>query len=166
MLEGAMREQTACFTGHREIPSGKKLIIREQLQKVLIDLIHQDYCIFESGGALGFDTIAAQAVLELKKLFPQIQLSLVLPCTSQSDHWDKSDKDIYDSIKQQADKVTFTSQGYTRGCMFKRNRKLVDDSSICICYLTKQTGGTAYTVKYARKNGIKTINLAEQKNDK
>ena len=45
--------------------------------------------------------------------------------------------------------------------MFKRNRHLVNHSSACICYLEKPTGGTAYTVNYARKCGLQIINLME-----
>ena len=45
--------------------------------------------------------------------------------------------------------------------MFKRNRYLVDHSSLCICYLTRQTGGTAYTFNYAKNKGIEIINIAE-----
>lgn len=45
--------------------------------------------------------------------------------------------------------------------MFKRNRHLVDNSSICIAYLTEETGGTAYTVKYANQKGVRVINIAE-----
>ncbi len=31
-----------------------------------------------------------------------------------------------------------------------------------MCYLTKDTGGTAYTVNYAQKHGLSVINLAEK----
>lgn len=34
--------------------------------------------------------------------------------------------------------------GVHRGCMLKRNRRLVDMSRGCIAYQTKATGGTAY----------------------
>ena len=44
--------------------------------------------------------------------------------------------------------------------MQKRNRHLVDNSSACICYLTKSAGGTAYTVNYARRMGLRIINIA------
>jgi hypothetical protein len=63
-------------------------------------------------------------------------------------------------MKAQADKVVDTSAEYTRGCMFKRNRHLVDNSSVCICYLTQRRGGTAYTVDYAQKAGLEIINIA------
>ena len=45
--------------------------------------------------------------------------------------------------------------------MHKRNRHLVDNSSVCVSYMTKNTGGTAYTVGYAIKNHVQVINLAE-----
>lgn len=47
------------------------------------------------------------------------------------------------------------------GYMHKRNRYLVDNSSVCVCYLTEDTGGTAYTVNYAIKSGLKVINTAK-----
>ena len=66
----------------------------------------------------------------------------------------------YERIKALADKVVYTSQEYTKGCMHKRNRHLVDHSSVCICYLTKKDSGTAYTVDYSEKQGLEIINLA------
>ena len=117
---------------------------------------------FGAGGALGFDTLAAQIVLSLKETYPTIKLILVLPCLSQSDAWSLEDKSIYENIKGRADKVVYTSRDYTRGCMHKRNRHLVDNSSVCICYLTEKTGGTAYTVDYAKKNGLLVVNTAEK----
>ena len=50
---------------------------------------------------------------------------------------------------------------YTRGCMHKRNRHLVDNSSACISYLTENKGGTFYTVNYAKSKGVEVINIAE-----
>lgn len=52
-------------------------------------------------------------------------------------------------------------QHYTRGCMHKRNRHLVDNSSACISYLTENKGGTFYTVNYAKSKGVEVINIAE-----
>lgn len=56
--------------------------------------------------------------------------------------------------------MVYTAQQYTKGCMHKRNRHLVDNSSVCVCYLNRESGGTAYTVNYAKKNGLEIINLA------
>jgi uncharacterized phage-like protein YoqJ len=158
---GESREKTACFTGHRELSLFQIPFIKRKLKKALEELIENGYLYFGAGGALGFDTLAAQAVLELRKKYSQIKLILVLPCKTQADRWPEADKEEYESIKNQADKVVYTSEEYTSDCMFKRNRHLVDYSSICICYLNKDSGGTAYTVNYARSRGLEIINIAD-----
>ena len=156
-----MKEKTVCFTGHRTIPMLKKWKIEKKLKETLEALIDNGYCYFGAGGALGFDTIAAQTVLELKKKHPEIKLILVLPCKNQTRGWEEKDLSVYESIIEQADKVVYTQEHYDRGCMLKRNRHLVDNSSVCVAYLTEEKGGTAYTVNYANQKGVKVINIAE-----
>ena len=155
-----MRLQTCCFTGHRFLPENEKEKISLALESTVLSLIHSGYRYFGAGGALGFDTLAAQTVLRLRQSYPDIRLILVLPCVSQADKWPPADIAVYQKIMGQANKIVYTSHEYTAGCMFKRNRHLVDHSSVCICYLEKSNGGTAYTVDYARKCGLKIINLA------
>lgn len=157
-----MKEHTVCFTGHRKIPQEQKDVVALRLKIEITKLIENGYRYFGAGGALGFDTLAAQTVLELKTEHPDVKLILVLPCLSQTRGWSARDIEIYEEIKSKADKVVYTSQEYTRGCMHKRNRHLVDNSSVCICYLTESTGGTAYTVSYAKEKGLMTINVAEK----
>ena len=65
----------------------------------------------------------------------------------------------YKNIKKQASKVVYIQKTYSSGCYYKRNRHLVDFSSVCVCYQYKSTGGTAYTVKYAAEKGLKIIKL-------
>ena len=156
-----MKNQTVCFTGHRKIPPEQVDALTRQLKSTLIQLISDGYRYFGAGGALGYDTLAAQSVLELKTQYPDVKLILVLPCLSQTRGWSARDIEIYEDIKNKADKVVYTSQEYTKGCMHKRNRHLVYNSSVCVCYLTESTGGTAYTVDYARKNQLTVINLGE-----
>ena len=43
--------------------------------------------------------------------------------------------------------------------MFERDRYLVDNSDLLVCFLRKNRGGTFYTVNYARKKGKKIIEL-------
>lgn len=155
-----MKERTACFTGHRTIPFLQRRKIEKRTEEALIEAIKQGYQFFGAGGALGFDTLAAQTVLRLKETYPQIKLILVLPCLSQARGWRPEDIAEYERIKAAADKVVYTSQEYTRDCMFKRNRHLVDNSSLCIAYLTENSGGTAYTVDYARFKGLIIKNVA------
>lgn len=157
-----MREKTCCFTGHRHLPEGQKEELSARLEETVVMLIRSGYLYFGAGGALGFDTLCAKTVLRLRQSYPRIKLILVLPCVSQAERWPAADKAVYQEILQQADKITYTSREYTRNCMFLRNRHLVDHSSVCVCYQTKATGGTAYTVAYAREHGLRGINLAER----
>lgn len=155
-----MKERTICLTGHRTIPFLQRRKIEKRAEEALIEAIEQGYQFFGVGGALGFDTLAAQTVLRLKKTYPHIKLILVLPCLTQTRGWRPEDIEEYERIKAAADKVVYTSREYTRDCMFKRNRHLVDNSNLCIAYLTKKTGGTAYTVEYARSKGLIIRNVA------
>jgi len=156
-----MREKTCCFTGHRNIPLLKRKAVARNLKTELTTLIENGYQFFGAGGALGFDTLAAKTVLELKEQYAHIKLILVLPCENQTRGWNEKDIEVYEDIKRQADKVVYTSKEYTRGCMHKRNRHLVDNSSTCIAYLTESKGGTAYTVDYAAKHGVTVFNIAD-----
>lgn len=157
-----MRNYTACFTGHRKIPPEQLEEIARRLKRTIVDLIEKGYRFFGAGGALGFDTLAAQTILELKESYPQVKLILVLPCITQTRGWSACDIETYEKVKNLADKVVYTSKEYTSGCMHKRNRHLVDNSSVCICYLTENSGGTAYTVKYANSQKVDVINIAEK----
>lgn len=155
-----MRKRTCCFTGHRSIPPEERRELARRLEETILRLYRRGVRYFGAGGALGFDTLAAQAVLRLREECPGIKLILVLPCPSQTKGWKPEDAAEYERIKSQADKVVYTSQEYTQGCMYKRNRHLVDHNGVCVCYLTKDSGGTAYTVRYARTHGLEIINLA------
>lgn len=156
-----MKEQTCCFTGHRLLPKDKLSDITACLEQTVIKYIKNGYRYFGTGGALGFDTIAAETILKLKEKYTDIKLILVLPCLSQTKGWHKPDVERYNYIKTQADKIVYISKEYTSDCMFKRNRHLVNNSSLCICYLLKDSGGTAYTVDYAKKNELKIENIAK-----
>ena len=154
-----MKEKTCCFTGHRIISAADKNNLIPELNKIISKLIETGYCCFVAGGALGFDTIAAQEVIKLKKPNPNIKLILVLPCKNQTRGWNSDDISVYESIIKQADKVMYTSEHYYNGCMQKRNRYMVDSSSVCVTYCIRSTGGTAYTVRYAEKNNVHVIFL-------
>ncbi len=139
-----------CFTGHRHISEDERPYLCSALSQIIRELVTtNDITTFYAGGAQGFDTLAAMAVLAARERFPEVRLVVVLPYANNADRLSA------------ADKVICLAERYYNGCMFARNRYLVDHSSICVSYRTKQTGGTAYTVKYALSKGVKVINLAD-----
>ena len=121
--------------------------------------------VFLSGGALGFDTLAAETVLDVAREVPGVSLVVVRPCADQTRGWSSRDTARYDSILARASEVVTLAPAYRPGCMQARNRYLVDHSSIVLCYLTESTGGTAYTVKYAVSRGLPVVNTAPAKPD-
>ena len=155
------KQMTCCFTGHRYLPINKYEEIKKATKNEVVKLIKRGVIYFGTGGALGFDTLAAQVILELKDSYPEIQLILVLPCYNQTLKWRKTDIIIYEDIKAKSDKYVYVSKEYDNDCMLKRNRHLIDNSDYCICYLNRARGGTAYTVNYAKKNHITVINIAD-----
>ena len=156
-----MREKTCCFTGHRDIPEQELDEIKKRTRTAIIALIEKGVIYYGAGGARGFDTIAAETVLELKKDYPQIKLILVLPCPEQTKGLKEDERRRYRIIMEKADKIVFISDHYYRGCMHVRNRYLVNNSTCCICYLTQNKGGTIYTVNYAKLHNLALINVAE-----
>ncbi len=156
-----MKEMTVCFTGHRDIPANQRQDILRALARTIGNLYLEGYRTFCTGGALGFDTLAAAVVLMLKKKKADVRLHLVLPCPDQTNGWKQIDTDMYDAIKNEADEISYAAPRYERGCMHARNRQLVDKSRVCVAYMHKATGGTAYTVAYAKRQNLRVINIAE-----
>ena len=154
-----MRTQTCCFTGHRDIRPEKYPEIQKRLAEEIENLIRQGVTIFQCGGALGFDTLAALAVLEAKRRHPGVLLALALPHKDQEKYWREKDKKIYNHIRQEADAVVYVSEKYFPGCLQKRNRFMVDRSCVCVCYLAKSADGTAYTVNYAERCGLRVVRM-------
>ena len=153
------KQKTCCFTGHRQIAAKDYDRLYGEVKKLIEKLNSEnDVTVFIAGGALGFDTLAAKAVLELKDVL-DISLILYLPCESQTHNWTKSAKEEYSDILRRCDGFRYISLGYTSGCMLKRNRAMVDSSAFCIAYKKRNYGGTAFTVNYACSAGLTVINL-------
>ena len=154
------RNITCCFTGHRDINETPQLYahVRTEIEAAY----NNGYRIFRAGGALGFDTVAALNTLALRESkYPDIRLELVLPYPDHHVRWNDHNKKLFTTTVEKANKIEYVSEHYTKWCMFARNRRLVEESSLCICYMTDKKSGTGYTVDYAKKNGLKIINLAD-----
>ena len=154
------KEQTLFFTGHRDVYRTEGSEAFELLRATVRSFIERGYCFFVTGGALGFDTMAAECVLKLKNEYPHIKLILMLPCKDQTIKWSAWEARKYAELLRAADETQYISKEYSRECMLVRDRAMADASSACIAYCNKNSGGTAYTVNYALKKGIPVTNLA------
>ena len=153
-----------CFTGHRQIPQDLAPKLKQRI-KDGIEYLYSNMGVkmYYAGGALGFDALAAEAVIEQRWERRDVRLVIVVPCRDQAARWCAADRVRYERINRDADEVICLAEHYFSGCMHQRNRYMVDHSRACICYLTERTGGTAYTVNYARERGLRIFNLAKPK---
>lgn len=151
-----------CFTGHRRIYENHILKLPEVLSRTLDALIDKGVRTFRAGGAIGFDSLCALKVLEKKRSHPDVRLELCLPCRDQTSGWSERERYVYGYILERADAVRYAEERYVRGCMYKRNRMLVDGADYCVAFLAKNEGGTAYTCKYALSKGVELINLYDE----
>ena len=77
-----------------------------------------------------------------------------IPCESQANRWSRVDRERYARLVGLCDFETMVQHHYDRGCMLRRNRYMVDRSSLLIAAFDGSKGGTLYTITYAMKKGI------------
>ncbi len=157
-----------CFTGHRKIPIYSKPRLMNLLTEYIEDLVSNGVYDYYAGGALGWDTMAAEAVLTVRNKNENVKLHLILPCdnASQTAKFTISEKTVFDYILNLADTVEYTSQKYFPGCMARRNRKLVEYADLCLCYYDdkNKSGGTLQTINFAKEKGIPVFNFKTGEN--
>ncbi len=140
---------TCALTGHRVLAADFSF---ERLRVALRALAEGGTRTFLCGMALGFDIACAEEVLALR---PQLDVRLVacIPCADQSAHYPRARREQYERILAACDERVVLHEHYCDGCMFERNRYMVDRCDRLLAYLTGTRGGTYYTVRYAQKKG-------------
>lgn len=155
------RQKVCCFTGHRAIASADLTQLTKRLDKTIVELIQKGVVFFGTGGACGFDVLAAKAVLRQKEKNKAVKLIMVLPCRDQDARWNDEEKREYRWVLDAADKVVCLSERYYDGCMAQRNLHLVEHSGVCVAYMKHGRSGTSQTVRLAHERGLTVINLAK-----
>lgn len=155
------RSFTCYFTGHRNLPIGQEEEIWKRVYACLEPLLEEGVRYFGVGGALGFDTLVAEKLLALRESRPEIRIILVQPFPGYQSRWTPAQQARAAAVEARVDKVVVCCQTPGRGAFLARDRHLVDCSSCCIAWCTHTTGGTAYTLRYARKQGLRVWNVAD-----
>ena len=150
---------SCCVTGHRRLPVNKMEKIVINLHREIEKLIADGVTDFISGGALGFDQIVASLIVAKKEMDINIRLIFALPCKNQDTFWSQKQKTLYQNLLIEADEIIYLSDNYDPDCMRRRNQYMVEHSKYCICALLHEKSGTGQTVRLARKNGLKIINV-------
>ena len=162
---GMTREQqTCCLTGHRVIPPGEEKKIMVRARYIIARLIREkNVRFFGVGGAVGFDMLAAEYLLDLKAHREhQLKIISVLPYPAwrETEDWTDALRLREERILRACDKVVYVRPEYEKNVFLLRDRKLVDGSAYCVSYCNRPRTGTAYTVKYAMEHGVKVFNAS------
>lgn len=152
--------QSCCFTGHRQIPAAHLPPLTVCLDAAIRALYAEGVRSFYAGGAMGFDTLAAERVLLLRERCPDVRLCLLLPCRTQCQGWPAEARARYQAVLRASDSYRYLRQDYSAEAMFHRNAMLVGLADACIAYATNPRSGAGQTLRAAEKKGCFTMNLA------
>ena len=147
------KARVCAVTGHRVL---EKNFSSSRLENILTRVIQAGFNTFLVGMAIGFDIECLKILNKLKKDF-QIKTIACIPCESQDYKFTKEQKEEYENLLQTVDEKVLISKTYTKYCMMKRNRYMVDNCSLLIAYLKRDFGGTFNTVEYAKHKGIQIL---------
>ena len=100
------------------------------------------------------DMFASETVIDLKRDYPWIILEIACPFDGQASKWSREYQNRYYRLMREADITTHIGHEYTRSCMFRRNRYMVDNANLLLAAYDGQPGGTAMTVEYAENTGV------------
>ncbi len=146
------------ITGHRPDKLDGYNLRTQFYDKMIMYFIHfyREHAVRNvfSGMALGTDTVAALAALQLKTYESKIRLVACIPCKNHSCKWPKESRELYDKILREADEVIQVSdEEYAPYLMQKRNMYVVDNVDHMLGVWDGSRGGTANCVEYARTVG-------------
>lgn len=129
------------------------------MRAAVVELIEEGYTHFISGMATGSDTWFAECVINLMDIYPDLELEAAVPYRGQRDRLVAGDRFRYDAIIKHCSKVTLLSGDYTKYCMSKRNKYMVDNSDVVLIVNYAESGGTVNTRAYAEKKKKRIIDL-------
>lgn len=161
------RPTSCCFTGHRpaKLPWGfdendeRCAALKKRILDAVETACEEGYTHFICGMAMGCDLYFAEAVLAAKERFPGVTLEAAIPCLTQTDGWPEEQKERYQRILSACDYETVVQERYSRDCMQRRNRYMVDHATMLIAAHDGLPGGTRSTVLYAMRQKLMVVNL-------
>lgn len=160
------RKKCCCFTGHRpeKLPwhenedDPRCRVFKETMVKELELAYKLGYRHFISSMARGTDLYFCEAVLLLQKN-TDITVEAAVPFPNQSTGWKTANQIRYASLLEQCNYETVVSHRYTSGCLQRRNRYMVDHSSLLFAAYDEKKGGTLYTLTYTIEQNLTLVIL-------
>ena len=145
--------QRCFFSGHNMYYDNR---LKERLYCECEMMIKNGVKEFFIGNYGNFDRLAANILKKLKKKYSEIEICLIIPYLTSAI---KNNKDYY---KDTFDKIIIPDLPKNTPVRYKiieTNEYMADNSRYLICYVEHDWGGAAKTVEYAKRKGLKIVNL-------
>lgn len=149
------------FTGHRpeKLPWGadendpRCRALKVMISRAVEQAADAGITVFCCGMARGCDLYFAEAVTALRKARPELRLEAWLPCPTQADRWRESERVRWEKLLDCCDAVHMVEHCYSSGCMLRRDKAMVDGADLVLSVWDGSSGGTGWTVRYAKRQG-------------
>lgn len=143
------------FFGHRDFNDHRRIegTLFQTIRDLLISKAFVEFYIGRNGE---FDRFCASVIKRVQDAMGKenSELILVLPYTDKDiEYYEKYYDDVM--IPETIEKT------HPKGAIGKRNRWMIENSDLLICYVDKQEGGAYTALNFAKKNDKKIVNLAK-----
>ncbi len=146
------RSRTCCLIGQEDLPPWEEQKVRTRMRHRLMPLIWDGMEFFGVGGGRGYEMLAAEYLLKVRDEFKrQIRIISVLPYPEYRAGWPEADFRRQEEILRRSDKIVYACPERTGDAWRIRDRKLVEESSCCICYCRRPDGRVADTLRAAAR---------------
>lgn len=150
---------TVSFFGHREI--NNPFAVGICLEQIVTNLIkNNEYVNFLIGRDGDFDQLVASTVRRISKQldYGNTNLTLVMPyLTAEYRDNEKYFLDYYDNVEL----CSKSANSHFKSAIQIRNQSMIDRSDLVICCIQRNKGGAYKSVQYAKRKGVKVINIID-----
>ena len=143
-----MKNNAACFFGHREVIHNIRPSLTEIIEKLIVDEGVTDFYVGYQGQ---FDSMVYSVLKELKANYPQIRYTVVLAYMP-----DEHIKEVYGEDTLFPDGLESVPKKYA---ISKRNDWMILQSGYAVCYVHKITGDAAKFREKSIKKKLKVIDI-------
>ena len=103
--------------------------------------------------ARGFDLAALECLTDLRQKY-DFTIEACIPYEGHEFSFPLAVRKQYLALLSWCEEKTVLFPAYTKGCFLARDRYMVNGADLLLAYCQKEKGGAAYTVAYARKQGV------------
>ncbi len=150
---------TVSFFGHRIIDN--PMLAEEKIENLVRECIRKkDYVEFLVGRDGDFDIIVASCIRRIKKELFNANSSLVWVLPYPKSEYLKNQRE-YENYYNEIEVFESQKRVHPKAAFKLRNKEMLNRSYLAVFWVKKSYGGAYETLRYAKKNNTKYINISQ-----